>query len=87
MNQVLKPNMTQKHTIIRVHKILARPILTYGSEAQTICKTEESRITVAEMKLMRRTAGCNHMDHKKIYRYNEGTKHRTSHEFHTDLQS
>jgi hypothetical protein len=31
-------------------------VLTYGSEALTVCKRDESIITVAEMKFMRRKA-------------------------------
>jgi hypothetical protein len=59
INNVFKPNSVQKHTRIRV-------ILTYDSEAWTVYKSEESRITAAEMNLMRQTAGYTCMDYKEI---------------------
>jgi hypothetical protein len=36
---------------------LARPVLSYGSEAWTIKKADEKRLQASEMKFMRRTAG------------------------------
>jgi hypothetical protein len=65
VNQVFKPSLVQKHTRIRVYKILARSVLTSGSEAWMISKREESRITAAEMKFLRQTAGYTHMDHRR----------------------
>jgi hypothetical protein len=65
MSEVFKPNLMQKHTRIRVYKILVRSVLTYGSEAWMIGEREESRITAAEMKFMRQTAGYTHMDHTR----------------------
>jgi hypothetical protein len=46
--------LVQKHTRIKIYKTLA--ILTYGSEAWTICKSDRIRITAYEMKFLRRTA-------------------------------
>jgi hypothetical protein len=42
---------------------LARSMLTYGSEAWTVRKRDEQRLTTAEMKFMRRTAGYSHEKH------------------------
>jgi hypothetical protein len=38
INQVFKPNLTQKRKRVRVYKILARSKLTYVTEAYRICK-------------------------------------------------
>jgi len=37
--------------------ILRRLYMTYGSEAWTLCKEDESRIEAAEWEFMRRTVG------------------------------
>ncbi|KAJ4445242.1 hypothetical protein ANN_07043 [Periplaneta americana] len=42
-----------------------RPVLCYGSEAWTLKKKDESRITANEMKFMRYTAGYTKWDHKR----------------------
>jgi hypothetical protein len=34
INQIFKPSLVQKHTRTEIYKTLARPILTYGSEAR-----------------------------------------------------
>jgi hypothetical protein len=57
INLILKPSLVQKHTRIEIYKTLARPILTHGSEAWTICKSDRTIITANEMKFLRRTAG------------------------------
>jgi hypothetical protein len=54
INQVFHPAKVRKHTRLSACKTLARPILTYGSEAWTIRKKDKQR---TEMKFMRRTAG------------------------------
>jgi hypothetical protein len=58
INQVFKPSQVQRHARLRVCKTLAGPVLTYGSEAWTIRKADERRVTTAEMRFMRQTAGC-----------------------------
>jgi len=40
-------------------------MLTYGSEAWTVCKRDERRIRAADMKYMRRAAGCTRLDYRK----------------------
>ncbi|KAJ4430121.1 hypothetical protein ANN_22331 [Periplaneta americana] len=68
---VNKVNLSQalhkhdKHTRLKVYKTLARPVLTYGSEAWTIRKADEQRLMTAEMRFMRRTAGCSLLEHRK----------------------
>ena len=37
----------------------------YGSEAWTLCRSDETRITACEMKFMCRTAGCTKWDLRK----------------------
>jgi hypothetical protein len=64
INNVLKPSLLQKRTLIRIYKTLARPLLCYGSEAWTIRKCDESRITACEMKFMCQTSGCTKWDLK-----------------------
>jgi hypothetical protein len=65
MNQVFSSAKVRKHTRLRAYKTLARPVLTYGSEAWTIKKQEEQRLTTAEMKHMRRTARYSLLDHMR----------------------
>jgi hypothetical protein len=56
INKIFKPSLVSRHTRIRVYKTLARPVLSYGSEAWTI-RTDEKRLILAEMRFLRRTAG------------------------------
>jgi hypothetical protein len=56
INQIFKPSQVSRHTRIRIYKILARPVLSYGSEAWTIRRTDERRLISAEMCFLR-TAG------------------------------
>jgi hypothetical protein len=65
INQIFKPSLVKKHKRIKVYKTLARPILTYGSEAWTICKSDRTRITAKEMKFLRETAGYTKLDKKR----------------------
>jgi hypothetical protein len=57
INQIFKSSLVQKHTRIKVYKTLARPNVTYRSEAWTIRKSDRTRITANEIKFLRRTAG------------------------------
>jgi hypothetical protein len=63
INVVMKPLLVQKHTRIKIYKLLARPVLAYGCEAWAVRKSDEARITAAEMRFMRRTAGYAKWDH------------------------
>ena len=48
---------TLKRTRIKLYNTLALPVLLYGSETWTVKARDGRRITAAEMKYMRRTAG------------------------------
>ena len=48
----------------RYHVLKALPDLLYDSETWTIKASDARRITAAEMKYMRRTAGCTWTDYK-----------------------
>jgi hypothetical protein len=43
INQIFKPSLVSRHTRIRIYKTLARPVLSYRSEAWTI-RTDEKRL-------------------------------------------
>jgi hypothetical protein len=64
-NQIFKPSLVSRHTRIRIYKTLARPVLSYGSEAWTLRRTDERRLISAEIRCLRRTAGYTHWDHKR----------------------
>ncbi|PSN54103.1 hypothetical protein C0J52_03114 [Blattella germanica] len=65
INQVFKPSQVQRHSRLKIYKTLARPVLTYGSEAWIFQKTNEKRLTAAEMRFMRRIAGCLLLEHRR----------------------
>jgi len=53
-----------KKTRIKLYNTLTLSVLLYGSETWTITARDARRITAAEMKYMRRTAGYTWTDHK-----------------------
>ena len=55
---------TLKKTRIKLYNTLALPVLLYGSEIWTTKARDARRITAAEMKYMRRTAGYTWTDYK-----------------------
>ena len=57
LNNVFRPQKTLRKTRIKLYNTLALPVLLYGSEIWTIKARDARRITAAEMKCMRRTAG------------------------------
>jgi len=57
INNVSRPQKTLKKTRIKLYNTLALPVLLYGSEAWNIKARDARRITAAEMKYLRRTAG------------------------------
>ena len=58
LNNVFRPQKPLKKTTIKLHNTLALPVvLLYGSETGTVKGRDGRRITAAEMKYMRRTAG------------------------------
>jgi len=61
---VFRPQKTRKKTRIKLHNTLTLPVLLYGSETWTVKASDARRITAAEMKYMRRTAGYTWTDYK-----------------------
>jgi len=65
-----------KKTTIKLHNTLALPVLLYGSETWTVKASDARRITAAEIKNMRKTAGYtwdrlqNKCTNCKIAKYN-----------------
>ena len=57
LNNTFRPQKTLKKTRIRLYNTLALPVLLYDRETLTIKARDARRITAAEMKYMRRTAG------------------------------
>jgi hypothetical protein len=64
LNNVFRPQTTLKETRIELYNTLAFPVLLYGSETWTVKAGDARRITAAEMKYMRRTAGYSWTDYK-----------------------
>jgi hypothetical protein len=60
MNNVLKPKCNPK--AIWIESILAIPSLLYGFDMWTLLQGGLRRLKTAEMKLMKRTAGCSSVD-------------------------
>jgi len=48
---------TLRKTTIKLYNTLALPVFLYGNETWTVKARDGRRITAAEMKYMRRTAG------------------------------
>jgi hypothetical protein len=61
---VFRPQRTLKKTRLKLYYTLALPVLFYDSETWTIKARDARRITTAEMKYMRRTAGYTWTDYK-----------------------
>jgi hypothetical protein len=61
---VFRPQTTLKETRIELYNTLALPVLLYGSETWTIRARDDRRITAAEMRYMRRIAGCTWTDYR-----------------------
>jgi hypothetical protein len=68
IKQIFKLLLVSRHTRIHICKTLARLVLSCGSEAWTVRRTDERTLISAEMHFLRRTAGYTHWDQKR----NEG---------------
>jgi hypothetical protein len=77
LNNMFRPQKTLKKTRIKLYNTLALPVLLYGSETWTIKVSDARRITAAEMKYMRRTAGYTWTDHKINAQICKGVKNNT----------
>ena len=64
LNNLFKPQKILKKTRIKLYNTLALPVLLYSSETWTIKARDARRITAAEMKCVRITAGYTCTDHK-----------------------
>jgi len=64
LNNVFRPQKPLKKIRIKLCNTLALPVLLYGSETWTIKARDTRRITAAEMKYMRRTAGYTWTDYE-----------------------
>ena len=77
INNVFRPQKTFKKTRIKLYNTLALSVLLYGSETWTVKARDARRITAAEMKYMRRTAGYTWTDYKtNSHIAKESEKHR-----------
>ena len=64
LNNVFRPQKPLKKTRIKLYNTLTLPVLLYGSETWTAKARDGRRITAAEMKYMRRTAGYTWTDYR-----------------------
>ena len=64
LNNVFRPEKPLKKTRIKLYNTLALPVLLYGSETWTIKANDARRVTAAEMKYVRRTAGYTWADYE-----------------------
>ena len=64
LNNVFKLQQTLKKTRLKLYDTLALPVLLHRSESWTIKARDARRISAAEMKYVRRTAGYTWTDHK-----------------------
>ena len=57
INRTLRANKVSREARLKVYNTLAIPVLTFGCEVWSLRKTDKQRITAAEMRFLRRTAG------------------------------
>jgi hypothetical protein len=58
LDNVFRPQKSLKKTRIKLYNTVALPVLLSGSEIWTVKARSARRITAAEVKYMRKTAGC-----------------------------
>jgi len=68
----------REETRIKLYNTLALPVLLYGSETWTIKARDARRITAAEMKYMRITAGYTWTDYKTNIQITKEIKNNTN---------
>ena len=64
ISRTLKGN-TQLSTQIRFYKVMAVPVLMYGSENWSLNRSDKRKIEAAEMRFLSPTAGYTLFDKKK----------------------
>ncbi|CAG9130045.1 unnamed protein product [Plutella xylostella] len=57
LHKVLTSRLLSRNTKLRIYKTVIRPILMYGCEAWTLTQKEESKLLVAERKVLRKIFG------------------------------
>jgi hypothetical protein len=55
-------NRTRKDTLLKFYKVMAAPMLTYGSEFWAMNKADRRAVEAAEMKFLRYVAGYSRKD-------------------------
>jgi hypothetical protein len=65
INRVVTGNNVRRETRLRIYNTFAVPMLKYGCEVWALRKADKKRITAAEMRFMRRTAGYTLRDRKR----------------------
>jgi hypothetical protein len=65
LNYVLKPNLLQKQSRLKVYNILPISSLLYGCEIWILKQRDMRRLKKAEMKCMKPTAGYRLLDHRR----------------------
>jgi hypothetical protein len=65
INQIFKSSLVSRHIRILIYETLARPVLSCGSKAWTIRRSDERRLISTGKRFLRRTAEYTHWDHKK----------------------
>ena len=74
LNNVFRSQKALKKTRIKLYNTLSLPVLLYGRETWTLKARDARRITAAEMKYMRRTAGRTWIDYKTKRKIAKGLK-------------
>jgi hypothetical protein len=65
LNNVLKSNLVQSKSQLKVYNVLANPSLLYGCELLTLKQRDIRRLKAAGMKFIRGTAGYSLLDHRR----------------------
>jgi hypothetical protein len=68
INNMFRRQKTLKKTRIKLYNILALPAVVFGCEKWTIKARDARKVTAAEMKYKRKTAGFTCTDHKQTRR-------------------
>ena len=66
-----------KETKLRIHNIIAKAALKFGSEAWVLKKRQEQRLEAAQMKFLRHLLGITKLDKQKINVLDKKREHRT----------
>jgi hypothetical protein len=54
---MLKSKMIKRSVTMQTYKTLIRPVVTYGSEAWTLTKSDKNLLMISERKIMQRVYG------------------------------